>query len=443
MKLTRRQALLTLLAFFGFKNSNLQVQDQPPLIYSNDEPIITTEFELELIYQEFLKAAAGGVEDKPVLLYQGIKTSPYSAEITDYPVRLNEKPDGKHLIDGTLVNSSFNPYPALGELPLIDEQSLTFLHEDIKEACVCVGAFAAGDFRTKWLGRNALSTQEFWSATKFISLLYLVCHLNNRFPKKDIDYCQIKGVDQQGNERLAFFPNFATDLVSYEQSIASSNSLGAMFKRFAPPLDLENWLKGITGNTNLVFRGSYGEKPFIDRPQLVDFLTGEVLINADTNSPNWSCNQVSAYDLTRMISMLGWHNYISQEAQLPYAQWHNLESVIRAMGTAPARFTDLAIKALGLEHVLESVVIVSKEGDGATDLRQRTEAVYVANVQFIDPRPLELGASAQIFTFSMALRAGKALEPRDKDREVVELDARMATAVTEIIYRVLMNQLAS
>lgn len=91
--------------------------------------------------------------------------------------------------------------------------------------------------------------------------------------------------------------------------------------------------------------------------------------------------------------------------------------------------------------MLDSVVILSKEGDGATSLRERTEAVYVALVQFIDRRFQQVGGSAQYFTLSMALRGGKALEPRDKDREVVKLDARMATEVTEILYRVLMNKL--
>ena len=41
----------------------------------------------------------------------------------------------------------------------------------------------------------------------------------------------------------------------------------------------------------------------------------------------------------------------------------------------------------------------------------------------------------------MALRGGKALQPRDPNREVVELDARMATEVTEIVRRVLALEL--
>lgn len=86
----------------------------------------------EQIYQIFLQAAAGGVENKPVLLYQGINTSPYSGQIKDYPTRLMQIPDGKNLISGTNANATFSHYPAVGELPYINEQGLTFLHEDIK-----------------------------------------------------------------------------------------------------------------------------------------------------------------------------------------------------------------------------------------------------------------------------------------------------------------------
>jgi hypothetical protein len=65
----------------------------------------------EQIYQIFLQAAAGGVENKPVLMYQGINTSPYSGQIKDYPARLMQKPDGKNLISGTQLNAIFSPYP--------------------------------------------------------------------------------------------------------------------------------------------------------------------------------------------------------------------------------------------------------------------------------------------------------------------------------------------
>lgn len=42
----------------------------------------------------------------------------------------------------------------------------------------------------------------------------------------------------------------------------------------------------------------------------------------------------------------------------------------------------------------------------------------------------------------MALRGARALNPRNLDREVVELDARMATAVTQILDRAIKGVLA-
>ncbi|NEP29864.1 MAG: peptidoglycan-binding protein, partial [Moorea sp. SIO3I6] len=48
---------------------------------------------------------------------------------------------------------------------------------------------------------------------------------------------------------------------------------------------------------------------------------------------------------------------------------------------------------------------------------------------------------AKLITFSMALRGAKVLEPRDCNREAVELDARIATEVTEILRRAVMGEL--
>ncbi len=62
-------------------------------------------------------------------------------------------------------------------------------------------------------------------------------------------------------------------------------------------------------------------------------------------------------------------------------------------------------------------------------------------MHFVDKRPKTDGKPAKLFTFTMALRGGKALQPRDPNQEVVELDARMATEVTEIVHRVLESEL--
>ena len=451
MKLTRRKSIFTLATVFviiGYRSRRhrqlVQVEfAKRPFqrqLLTNPDFLSNGEIDTEQIYHEFLKAAAGGLEDKPALLYQGFQTSPYKEQIKDYPTRLRQKPNG-NLLNGA-DDATFSPYPAVGQLPKIDESRLNFLHEDIKEACICVGSFSAGEFKVKWLGRNALSNQEFWSATKIIPILNLVSLFNTKIPDADINLYKIRGVDQQGIQRRFPFYDLVRDIVSYEENIATSNSLAQMFKRFSGQLKLENWLKSITANKNLVFRGDYGEQPFIDQPQVIEQITEKAIVMAsEPPNPNWTDNTISAYDLTRMISMLGWHNYIPPESRLPGVNWKSLESVIKAMGTDSARFTDLAIKKLGLQNALDSVVIISKFGNGSTSLRKRTEAVYVALVQFVVRSPNLFGEQTKVHTLSIALRGARALEPRDLNREFVELDARMATEVTNILQREIFAQL--
>ncbi|MDF5730882.1 MAG: hypothetical protein PUP92_23435 [Rhizonema sp. PD38] len=451
MRLTRRKSILTLIStvliILGFRSYRSRTQRK----FSNSlqknelsqalDVLSVPEIDKERMYQNFLKAAASGFQDNPALLYQGIQTSPYKEQINDYPSRLNHKPDGENLVNDT-DDDKFSSYPIVGQLPIIEDDSLQFLHEDIKEACICIGRFSSGEFKTKWLGRNALSNQEFWSATKFIPVLNLVSSLNTSIPDVDVDSCIISGVDQQGNQRRLPLYNFVRDVVSYEEKIATSNSVADMFKRFSSQLDLENWLQNMTGNKHLIFRGDYGEEPFINQPKVIQLITEKVIAiaNSEPIRPDWTDNTMSAYDLTRAISMLGWHNYIPPESRLPGVKWKNLKSIIRAMGTDPARFTDLAIKELGLQNTLDSVVILSKIGNGVTILRKRTEAVYVALVQFVVRSPEKLGQT-KLLTLSMALKAARAKAPRDLNREVVELDARMATEVTQILQKALMSEL--
>ena len=139
--------------------------------------------------------------------------------------------------------------------------------------------------------------------------------------------------------------------------------------------------------------------------------------------------------------MVGWHYYIPEPCQLPGVKWDSLESIIRAMGNDPARLIDLAIKELGLLNVIDSTVIISKLGNGVTSIRNRTEAVYVALVKLVKPSLDDALKPAKLITFSMALRGAKVLEPRDFNREAMELDARIATEVTEILRRAVMDEL--
>lgn len=412
--------------------------ESPPI------PTWIEEKDRDTIYKTFLKESAKGTIDKPTLFYKGINSSVYQNQIKDYPDRLMQKADGKTLVSITQKTDDFQSFPQVGQLPEIDAQGLNFLHPEITEACLCVGSFVNGEFKTKWLGRNALSKTEFWSSSKIIPILNVVCRSNINDFRTDIDTCLIRGRDLNGKYLELSCHDVLKDILSYENRIASSNSLAAMLKQFSTPAELERWLKRMTGNQDLIFTGRYGEDPFIPEPELSTqppkglWRPRQVILQGVSERHRGE-NTITAYDLTRMISMLGWHYHIPQSSRLPGAQWHSLESVIRAMGNDSARLTDVALDILDLADKISSVVIISKLGNGVTQIRDRAEAVYVALVQFIQPSTTGI---QQLVTLSMAIKGAKRLEPRDAQREVVELDARMATEVTEIIRRAALGQLA-
>jgi hypothetical protein len=207
-----------------------------------------------------------------------------------------------------------------------------------------------------------------------------------------------------------------------------------MFKRFQTRSKLEQWVKDITGNKNLNFQGDYGEPSFYQDPELFNRKTGNTVLGAALDTSQGK-NYLSAYDLTRFVTMLGWHYHIAPEARLPGAQGHSLESVIRAMGRDRARYIDVAIETLGLENVLSSVVIISKLGLGDSGL------CYVALTQFVDEHLKTDGQPGKLRTLGMALRVDRNKLP-DSDTDASMADAKMAAAVTEIIRRVVTEELA-
>jgi hypothetical protein len=400
----------------------------------------STDFRLETarnkeeVFQEFFEIQPHPSTGGGVFLDREINQSPFKAEIKNYPQRLKEKPDNIEII--SLENlATFAPYPNRGQQPIIDHQGLNFLHSDIKQACVCIGSFDNGNIQAHWFGKNALKNVEFWSATKIIPILNVVCQANSRFPLIDVDNCRVRSTGSTGGYG---FNQLVVGTVSYNFYPSSSNRIAAMFKRFSTYAGLEQWVKNITGNNELDFRGRYGEAPLINTPELVDSTTGQVLLSA-ASVTNRGPNSISAYDLTRFITMLGWHYHISQNARLPGAQWNSLESVVRGMGTDIARYVDAAIERLGLARVIKSPVIISKAGWGRSSIRDRFEITYTALVQFIDRRPQRSGNPAKIRTLAMTLLAAKDLN--NAVREERELDARMATEVTDILRRVVTEEL--
>lgn len=367
----------------------------------------------EQVYQDFLQQESGFNAQKLAFLDKGIKTSPYQTAVSDYPNRLTQRP--------SLALAGAKTYPNVGEVPEIDEQALNFLHPDIKQACVCVGGSAGGPLKARWLGRNALDKEQFWSATKIIPILNLLSQL-----KTDVQTSEVRGEEKSFSLWQLF-----EDVVTYEEKIGSSNAIAAMFKCFQTYRGLEEWMMNVTGNRHAEFQGLYGEEPFIASPKVCQE-NREILSAAPETKKRETQpgeNLVTAYDLTRLMSMVGWHFHLPHEAQFSI-EWENLKPFIVALGKDISRYLDVAIAKLGITENLQSPVILSKMGFGYSNSRKRTELTYTCFTQF--------SYKGMPMSVAMTLRGARALG--NFDREAVEIDARMATEVTEILRRLVTEE---
>ncbi len=371
--------------------------------------------------------------------------SPLVSNIKTYPDRLASLPDGVNVVSygevAMLADSQmrvrFRPYPAIGVIPNIENIGLEFLHSSIEEACICIGSVVNGQMLARWIGRNPLSNVQFWSSTKILPLLYTICKANQVQPNQAIATCTIG--DTRGKITPRTFSEMAQRICNYDESNGiTSNGLTAMFKQFTTPLELQDWLKKITGNQKLTFQGRYGESPYIEQPILRD-PAGNTVVNG-VKTPHRGDNLISAYDLTRMVSQVAWHRHIAPTNRLPAAQWHSLTTLINAMGQDTARYVDAAIAALGLQYFIGNPVVISKMGFGYSDQRKQTELTYTACIQFVDrlakshdlPLP-------KLRSVNMTLRA--VLNFRDPVRESLEIDARMAATVADILRRIVTEEL--
>ncbi len=395
------------------------------------------------IHADYLHQEEGFDAENLAFLDRGARGSPVADQMAHFPDRLRVAPDQIEMVSWDVstpqVDSrppvAFTPYPERGVLPAIDGSGLEFLHADVQRACLCVGRVEEGRMRTHWLGRQALANGELWSCTKIIPLLQVVGESNAQFPGVDLDGALIRPLGEGGGH--GFHP-MAVDIFSYAKTIGTSNAIAAMFKQFSSPDALEQWLKQVTGNAGLTFRGRYGEPPFLVSPQLWDDRSGRELLRSADSSHDGS-NSISTYDLVRMISLLGWHPHLPLAARLPGARWDSLQSVVMASAMDTARYVDVALDRLNLYGVIQSPVILSKLGFGRSAIRDRTELAYVALVQFIDKRPWAEGRPAVMRTLAMALIA--AMDLGDPDQEARALDARMAAEVTEILRRFVTQEL--
>lgn len=349
-----------------------------------------------------------------------INKSPFQNLVDNYPANLESKPDGTSIaFSGSTIG--LDEYPNRGSKPNIDNTALNFLSSDITNACVCVGGFtdSTSKIKANWAGKNSIAIEQFLSATKFIGVLNTVCQINEKSPNTDIDDCIIESPRKR-------FNLLVNDMVSMSGNISSSNSIASMFKRFTQRPKLEKWISDITDNA-VDFTGGFFDPPFIQSPIVKDMINGVTVASFSTPppAPNGN-NAVSAYDLVRLISMLGWHQHLEPSAQLPFARWKSLESVVRSMGIDTARYVDVALETLGLINVISEPVIISKVGFGQSSM------TYAAFVKFVDNSV----NPKKIRTFALALRC-----PKNNGASDDFCDTRLAAAVTEIIRRIVKEEL--
>jgi peptidoglycan hydrolase-like protein with peptidoglycan-binding domain len=438
------QALHQFCDFYGLSNMITGIFDDDfawSLTHANPVDFIVANTDRQQTFNTYLAQESGCNADKLACLDRGIETSAYADEIPQFPDRLTQTPNGITITSfgaaavqkSTNARFTYDLYPARGERPPIDGIGLDFLNSDVLQACVCIGSFVDGAIRARWLGKDALKPAQLWSSTKFLPMLNVVCRANATDAKAQIKDCVICPTDTKNGYN---FYELAKGLVNYHSPIATSNSIAATFKQFSTPAKLQAWVQGITGNYSTQFQGRYGEPPILDAPDLWSNPLGKAILKPAYASHSGD-NLLSTYDLVRFISMLGWHNYLAEGAQLPNARWDSLATVVQAMAQDTARYVDVAIATLGLAPAIASPVILSKLGFGRSDSRDRTELCYVAFVQFLDSRSPDHPATLR--TVSLALLVARS--SGDANAEACQADARMAAEVTEILRRVVTQEL--
>lgn len=412
--------------------------DIPSAELQGNYPALAAE-DLKQIFQFFFQQEKGFNQEELAFLDRGVQSSAYRNEIAQYAVRLQ----GAAGVEMAIAKPV--PYPQRGEVFFVNE-GLDFLPAEVLSACVCMQSVTDGAVQGRWIGRDALSDRQLWSSTKFIPLLNVAAQVNALDPLVDISQCRVRSADSAGRFSGFPFEDLATGIMTYDNRISSSNSLSVMFKRFATPENLEKWVKQITGNQSLSFQGRYGEVPFIQNPELWSSQASRVLLKSPGIRHSGQ-NLMSTYDLTRLITMAGWHWRLESAKRLPNTQTRSLTAIIRAMAHDTARYIDVAFETLGLSQWVQAPVIISKSGFGRSDSRDRTELTYCALAQFSLPRQLanpkisapDPTAAYQHYSLGFTLIAAQNLG--DANEEARYVDAIMATAVTELIRRVVTQSL--
>lgn len=390
------------------------------------------------------------------ILDRGIASSPLRAGIPSYADRLAAREPASRLVPYPAGAGSFSAYPANGVVPPIVSGSagrggLEFLSEEVAQACVCVGSFAADrPLRVRWYGRRALSDNvQFWSATKFIAPLLVVSQANRRSPGTPIASTRVVSLDRS---RAEAFEVLFRDMVSYapragEADGGGSNRIAYLFKQLinSGEPDVQTWLRTLSGNGQALMLGWHGNwEPRATPPDpsfFNPYRQGAELQAADGTRlvghrlmPR-TRNLVCAYDLVRLITMLGWHHRLDQSSRLPAAQWRSLATLVEGLGHDTARYIDVALEHLGLLGSIADPVVISKMGYGAETGDDGIDALcYVAFASFRDIR----FSPARQRCLALALRIPTAGDLTSALRH----DARMAAEVTEILRRVFAEELS-
>ncbi len=343
------------------------------------------------------------------LLDRGADHSPWRSELAAAPL---PPPSARPVAPG---EGPFVPYPALGAAPPMAPQGLPFLGPEIGQACVCLGRRGPGGLETLWLGRDALTPLECLSSTKLVPMLNVLARLGGRLPAEP-DRAVLR---PWGSTALTLdLAQVLCDVVSYAGSIGSSNALAALLNQLEE--ERASWIHGCTGGPPVVFGGRYGESPPIAWPQLRRASDDALLL--PFGAPAVAGNAVSVYDLSRLISLLGWHRLLGPGQRLRGLTTAGARLAARALVGDPARYLDAAFASLGLVRRVEAPLILSKLGYGDSAL------VYCA---FLHVRDHPDGASAAGVERSLALTLRV---PKGKgEREAVRADLAMAEGVATLL----------
>jgi hypothetical protein len=402
------------------------------------QPPAPTSFFRSLHREALERAERGEVTlEKLPYLDRGLAASPFHTEPPRYAERLAAGLSAEPLTPYPDAAGRFRPYPALGEVPPILEGhqgrgGLEFLSEAVSQACLCVGRFAADQpLRVRWYGRRALvDNVQFWSATKHLAALRLVDQANRRSPGTPIAATRVQSGDGGASEPFA--PLF-TAMVSYERGVAASNAIGLMLKQLRNPgePDGQTWLRALSGNPELTLNGGYGVPPLLAEAELI----GPAGLLVEHRPLTRTRNLVSAYDLVRSLTLLGWHHQLAPEARLAGARWTSLATLVEGLGHDTARYVEEALERLGLLEAVSEPVVLSKLGYGAETGDPQIDAfTYVAFASFRDLRT----SPARQRSFALALRVPTA----PGLSRALQDDARLANEVTEVVRRVFAEELS-